>query len=390
MKWWRWPVLAFVLVLILGGIAGVVELVLQVQAARDVYREARRRPPHPFLQVLPGYAVSVNSSGFRGQPIAVQKPLGTFRIVALGGSTTLGVTNNYRESYPYYLEKLLRARYPGRLIEVENAGGAWYSTAHILVNYELRVRPYEPDLIVVFEAINDLYRSFSPPWFAVGPFRPDYSHYLGPYARFLGPEVDATSPSLGPVGSASLLWRTLQRTFGHDPSPFDYHPENVAKITATLREREVREFRSLPSFRMYYGRLVQNILADGHQVVVASQPFLYRQDLSAESRPLIRYPQLFCAENGTYPSLASMESGMRRFNEAARAIADAAHVPFLDFEAAVPKTGQYFSDDVHLKAEANRILAKIVFDWLVTAHLIDRERPSAAPRSVVASLPPND
>ena len=63
--------------------------------------------------------------------------------------------------------------------------------AHLLIDYQLRVRQFEPDLIVVFEAINDLYRSFSPPWWAVGEFRPDYSHYLGPYIRFPGPRRGA-------------------------------------------------------------------------------------------------------------------------------------------------------------------------------------------------------
>jgi lysophospholipase L1-like esterase len=382
----RWLILTLLLLLVLAGVAGVVELVLQVRAARDVDREVRRHPPHPFLQVLPGYAVAVNPSGFRGRPIQTQKPAGAFRIIALGGSTTLGVANREDETYPYYLGALLRARYPDSVIEVENAGGAWYSTAHILVNYELRVRPYEPDLVVVFEAINDLYRSFSPPWFAVGPFRPDYSHYIGPYSRFLGPEVDDVAPSLRPLGSDWLLWRTLARAFGGDPSPFDYHPTNVAKITATLREREVRDFKSLPSFHRYYERLVRNILADGHRVVIGSQPFLYRPDLPPEERALIRYPQIFCAENGTYPTLASMEAGMRRFNAEAHAVADAAHVPFLDFEAAVPKTDRYFSDDVHLTAAGNQILAKMVFDGIVAAHLIDGGRP--APRATAKATSP--
>ena len=47
-----------------------------------------------------------------------------------------------------------------------------------------------------------------------------------------------------------------------------------------------------------------------------------------------------------------MAAGLRRFNEAAREIASANGVPFLDFEAAVPKDGRHFSDDVHMTAAA--------------------------------------
>ena len=349
----------------------VVELILRDQFAQNLYSEARRRPPHPFLQVLGGYSVPVNASGFRGDPITEEKPAGAFRIIALGGSTTLGVANEYEETYPFYLQQMLRAQYPGVTIEVQNAGVAWYSTAHLLVNYELRVRPFKPDLVIVFEAINDLYRSFSPPWWATGPFKPDYSHFLGPYARLLGPDVDAVAAAPRPLGYEWLLWRNLKRRFGGEPTPYDNRAENVARVTARLQARPVQTFRALPVFRRNYERLVSNMLADGHAVVVASQPFLFRPDLSPADKSLIYYPQIFCAEDGFYPTLDSMAAGMRQFNAEARTVAEAAHVPFLDFESAVPKTGEYFSDDVHLRAPANRILAKTVFDWIVAQKLIN-------------------
>jgi lysophospholipase L1-like esterase len=289
------------------------------------------------------------------------------------------VANDYQETYPFYLQQMLRERYPSVTIEVQNAGVAWYSTAHLLVNYELRVRPFEPDLVVVFEAINDLYRSFSPPWWANGPFKPDYSHFLGPYTRLLGPDVDAVSAAPRPLGSEWLLWRNLKRRFGNEPTPYDNHAANVARMTARLQARPVQTFRALPIFRRNYQRLVRNILADGHTVVVASQPFLFAPDLSPADKALLYYPQIFCAEDGFYPTLDSMAAGMRQFNAEARAVADAAHVPFLDFESAVPKTGEYFSDDVHLRASANRILARIVFDWIVAEKLINPQLPGSKP-----------
>lgn len=371
-RWAAAAVLAVVLAVLVASALLVVELVLRDRFARNLYREARRRPPHPFLQVLAGYSVPVNANGFRGEPIGETKQGRTFRIFALGGSTTLGVANRYEETYPYYLQQMLRDQYPGVRIEVENAGGAWYSTAHMLVNYELRVRQYDPDLVVVFEAINDLYRSFSPPWWASGPFKSDYSHFLGPYARLLGPDVDAVSAAPQPLGSEWLLWKNLKRRFYGEPTPYDYHFDNVARVSARLHTRDVRTFRALPVFRRNYERLVGNILADGHAVVIGSQPFLYASDLAASDKALIYYPQIFCAEDGFYPTLESMIDGMRQFNAQARAVADAAHVPFLDFDSAVPKTGKYFSDDVHLRAPANQILARTVFEWIMAEKVIER------------------
>src|SRR5436309_7841910 len=98
---------------------------LEADFARSVSAEVRRRPPHPFLQVLPrGQVTPVNAAGFRGEEIELPKPAGTLRIVTLGGSTTLGVTNPYEESYPFLLQRRLRERFPGRRIEVQNAAAA--------------------------------------------------------------------------------------------------------------------------------------------------------------------------------------------------------------------------------------------------------------------------
>ena len=70
----------------------------------------------------------------------------------------------------------------------------------------------------------------------------------------------------------------------------------------------------------YLERLVRNVLADGHRVVVASQPFLYRPDLSPSDRALIYYPQIYCAEDSFYPTLESMAAGMRQSSGAAVAL----------------------------------------------------------------------
>ena len=95
---------------------------LELSAARRLYRQARDRF-HPFLQVVPPADLDgVNPDRFRGDAIAVAKPPRTLRIFALGGSTTLGVSNEFRDTYPRLLQQRLQARHSGIRIEVENAG----------------------------------------------------------------------------------------------------------------------------------------------------------------------------------------------------------------------------------------------------------------------------
>jgi len=359
---WRIRLLvALVLLLILGVGLAFTELYLQWSFAQSLYREARRRPPHPFLQVLPGGQVEhVNAQGFRGDAVELVKPANTFRIFTIGGSTTLGVSNPYQESYPYLLQTLLRERHPNVTIEVQNAGSAWYTSAHDLVAYELNVRRFAPDLVIYFEAINDLTRSFSPPWLARGAFKPDYSHYLGPYTRFTGPEVQF----LG-APSEWLTVNLVRRLIHGDPDPFQHRDaDNVAKMAARMTPNDNPAFKSLPSFRDYSDALVKAIQSDGHRVIVASQPFLLHAGMSDEERRMTYFAPLMCGDGQTYPSLDAMVRGMQTYNAALAEIATARSVPLADFEAAVPKTGEFFSDDVHMRKAGNERVAKAAADLI--------------------------
>ena len=228
----------------------VAEWKAEADYARTLYAGVRRHPPHPFLQVVPGAQVPhVNDQGFRGDALGQTRSPGTFLIFALGGSTMLGVSNTYEETYPFLLQQLLRERHPGHDIQVQNAAAAWYTTAHNVVSYDLRVRQFHPDVVLFFEAINDLMRSFSPPWFARGGFKPDYSHYLGPYARFVGPDVEFPTPPASWLDHW-LIWRNARRGFEREPSPFNQRDaDNVARLAASMKAVDDVQFRSLDSFR---------------------------------------------------------------------------------------------------------------------------------------------
>ena len=350
----------------------VAEWKAEADFARSIYAEVRRRPPHPFLQVLPaGQVGHVNEEGFRGDAITPAKPGRTFRIFTLGGSTTLGVNNAYEETYPFLVQQMLRARHPGRDIEVQNAAAAWYTTAHNVVAYDLRVRRFHPDVVIFFEAINDLTRSFSPSWFARGSFKHDYSHYLGPYARLSGPDVEFPSPPASWLDQW-LIWRLVKRRLAHEPSPFNQHdPDNVARLAASMTAVDDAEFRSVESFREFYDSLIRGVRSDGSTFIAASQPFLYSASLPEPERRSLYFAPIFCAENGRYPSMNAMIRGMTLFNETARSVADAEHVPFIDFAGTVPRTAQFFSDDVHLRPAGNRLVAERAVDLIEQMHLIN-------------------
>jgi hypothetical protein len=371
-------VLALFLVLMVMA-AGLLftELALRSSRSSSFYTEVRRHPPHPFLQAVPAMAAgNVNRYGFRGDDFQQAKPARTFRIFTLGGSTTLGVSNDYRDTYPFLLQTELRSRYPDVNIEVQNAGCAWYTSAHALVSYVTAVRQFDPDLVIFFEAINDIVRSFSPPWLASGPFKPDYSHYLGPYARMMGPQSEFFDPS-GPF----LTWSVVRAWARRDPNPFDIRShENVARALSRLTQVDRPAFRSLPSFRRYSEGIIHAVQADGHPIMIASQPSIYRPDLEDDNRSRLWFAPLLCAEAGTCPSLGAMTFAMDSYNAAAREVAAKSGATFIDFAEAVPKTAEYFTDDVHLTKRANAILAARAAEAIVSAGLVEAAMHAPTPK----------
>lgn len=354
--------------LVAGALAA--EAWLRTSWAAEVFRSAQEKPPHPFLQVTAAHEVDdVNEHGLRGGPIAGERASRSLRVITLGGSTTLGVDTDRVDTYPYRLEQILRERLPGVAVDVQNAGVAWHATPHLLVHYELKLRQLQPDVVVVFEAINDLYRSFSPLWWARGPYQPDYSHYLGPLIRFTGPASEATHER---ERNDWLLARSLQRWWSGAAVPYSSRPEDVARLRGRLQAIEVDHFRSLDSYRDYYGRLLTTLARDGVPVIVGSQAFLYREDLTELERARLHFAEIFCAEDGRYPSPGSMEAGMRAFNDAARALSAEAGALFVDLEATVPKTLTYFTDDVHLTRAGNERIAQAVADVLTEPEVVSR------------------
>jgi hypothetical protein len=101
------------------------------------------------------YEIRINSLGFRAREFSPRKLLGTFRVVCIGGSTTVqGRTND--ETYPALLEARLRQAHPGRSIEVLNLGISGTSSDYWLARLD-RLFGFEPDLVIEYDFVNDLF-----------------------------------------------------------------------------------------------------------------------------------------------------------------------------------------------------------------------------------------
>lgn len=306
--------------------------------ALKVYDATRVYPFHPFLQV-PGPLFSSIPKG---------KPAGTLRILALGGSTTRDWRLQEQDRYPAVLERVLQERYPKTHIEVLNGGMDWYSSEHALIFYESWARDWNPDVVMFFEAINDIYRSCTSPRFAVGEYKSDYSHYYGPAINaYHTPSFESWM-----IGWISPLWYP---DFHRQPEPTDVPLEF---------------FQSLASHERNTRTLIRLVRVDGRRIVVGTQASLFRSDLTPEEIKVLLFGKEFCQQDYKYPNPVSLMRAMQSANATTRLIAKEEDIPLADIDAAVPKTLEFFLDDVHSKPPAARIVAQTVAQTIIKAGYI--------------------
>jgi hypothetical protein len=106
---------------------------------------------------LMGVPVSINSDGLRDREFTREKPLGVYRIMMLGDSTTLGWGVREEDTAAKFLERKLNVDPPPgyNKVEVMNTGVGNYDTVQEVTYYETTGRTYHPDLVVLVYFIND-------------------------------------------------------------------------------------------------------------------------------------------------------------------------------------------------------------------------------------------
>lgn len=301
----RFALLAFAIALV--GVYG---------AATVSYRFQRKHDFDPFLQMPP--------TEWRQTP----RSAGGLRVLALGGSTTRGARLEIRDRYPRRLQEMLQLRFPDEVVEVHNAGMDWWTTRHSLSYYATEMAGVHFDVVVVMHGINDLVRSFSPPRFATGPYRDDWSHYYGPAINGARPK------SL----EGRLLEGPLRCWF--------------SSLRVTEVDLPVEAYRSRPSFVKYLEGLVRVARSRKAEVVLVGQPSLFRMDLPARERSSLWMARsLMEIRKGVlrreHPSAASLAEAMAAFSLSVQTTALANGAVWVDGAASLPKDRRYFIDGVH-------------------------------------------
>ncbi|MBN1895648.1 SGNH/GDSL hydrolase family protein [bacterium] len=302
---------------------------------RTFQNSRNNRLYHPYLQLAPP-----------GPPDWSGKT-GSLRIACLGGSTTEFKDDSGR-GWPERLEQILRERLGTDSVSVFNGGRQWYTTLHTLINYQSHIRPVKPDVIIIMHTINDLLHNADFCYFSRGPFRQDYGHFTGPVSRIIDRQ-----------GFAAFLWKTTAGLWHHKPR-------------AIISQKD---FPGLASFRRNLNAIIDWAERDGTAVFLLTQPNLYKPEMTQEEQKSLYMLNTEAVGPSFQWSAETVCLGFTLYRETLERIAEERSVPLIDVEKEIPKSLDYFTDDVHYTMEAFDRVAGCVASGLTESRVLESRRP---------------
>ena len=310
----------------------------------DIPADARKFKPHPYLN----HALNEryrsedglnrhNALGFRGAEFPREKLPGTYRIACLGGSSTYETKiADYRSAYPDQLQEVLRSAYGRTNVHVINAGVAGYTSWELLINLQLRVLDLSPDLIVIYEATNDVQARLVPPaqYLRDGtghrkPWEPSgygwWDHSL--VLRFAGLKLGFSAPS--------SLDSTINVEHGDPERPGDWLSRNPPVYLAdNLRD------------------MVAVTRAHGASIMFSSWTHRGRGAGKAPDPAYLR--------------------GLEENNETIRRVAEEEGVPFYDHASEMPQDDAYWADERHVNEKGALRKAELFAAFIEAKFLVAR------------------
>lgn len=290
-------------------IFGVIGFLFANHVYQKTYHRANKTDAyHPYLQLKPNNYFPENTAS-----------ADELRIFCLGGSTT-EFGDKQGRGWPDRVQSLMKEKYPDQNIKIFNQGRQWYTSLHSLINYSTNIRPYKPDIVIVMHAINDILHNADFSYFSHNDFRRDYGHFYGPVTRIMYRE-----------SLSGFLFRMTKGLWYHKPREIvDQHG-----------------FPGLNSFRNHLTALIDLAERDGTQVILMTQPSLYKENMDEQELAALYMLNNEAIGPTKKWNAKTALSAFQQYNAVIRELGDMQSVQIIDLDKSIPKTLEYFSDDVH-------------------------------------------
>lgn len=317
--------------------------------------------------------LTINAAGMRGD---LPDDSDTYRILAIGGSTTICVYLDDSKAWPFLTQEKTNQGLTDDRVWVGNVGRPGHRTVrHILQADKLLTQHPDIDMLVLLLGINDFLVDLS---INQGTLRlpPEDPRRELALAFSVFPGWDDASPwyERNFIGRIRKLraWRPLPEVGGL--RPMDAKGEFVAALRRDRRNagRILRDLPDLETRIAAYSARVNEIvdIALRHRVrvLLLTQPTLWSEALSPEERMLLWAggpPLNARSEGADFYSVEALAEGMAGYNGALLEVCRARGVECLDAAALMGHDIELFYDDTHFTERGSAMLADLVSDYLL-------------------------
>jgi len=297
----------------------------------------------------------------------LKKSAGEIRIATIGASTTANINLSYEENWPGRLGILLNEVYPHKKIKILNAGVPGFDTAQSIGNLALRVMPFDPDIVIIYHAYNDL-KAIR----ADRKFSPDYSHiHQKPYGYYQQPGI------LMRWLNHSMFYVRVRKEYRDYVSNRNKYNKMAGNKKSVKQEKAAGSKKqrlvhippdAVRIFEQHVRSLVAIAEAGGAKVVLSSfatlhDPYLDYSD-NERIKGLTKYQKTELGSLLYFTpglELPAIFKGINQFNNVLKIIAQEEKVGWVDNAASIPNDEKYFVDRVHFTKNGAKIMAENFF-----------------------------
>ncbi len=300
--------------------------------------------------------ISVNNYSFLSNTKSYNYPKAAneIRIAVIGASTTASLNLSYEENWPGHLGFLVQNALPGQKVTIINAGVPGFNTAQSIGNLALRVIPFNPNVVIIYHAYNDLKAIKKN-----SVFKPDYSHiHLKPYGQHKQP---------------NFFKRCLNHSMFYVRVKNSYRNLiNKKKLVKQVIDAKKGENRlsdippeAVRTFEQHLRALVAIAEVGGAKVILSSFATLHDPTLDYTDGEMIKkLSKLKKTELGSilhftpHLKLSTIFKGIRQYNDVLKTIGQQEKIGWVDNALLIPNDEKYFVDRVHFSKNGARLMAE--------------------------------
>jgi len=294
----------------------------------------------------------VNAVGFRGEEINFEKPRGIKRIACMGVSETFGLYESPQMEWPRQLEEVINSDGKYEIMNTAVVGLGLKQYVRYLEKYVLRL---EPDIVILY--VNP---------FGYGVGVEEFDRRQGSDRREAGKGGDGGGSEAllsSIVSNLRIIPKVKQSVKRILPRELlrKYRLVRMKKQIQNLESARLHGGNALDSvseesvclFREDLEEVVRFLLDRGVQVILSSYPVLISE------KNIEEYMEIFLDHRRFYIELSvlGLVDASRKFDQVVETVAAEVGAGFVDSSRMVPKSTEYFADNVHYTDEGARLVA---------------------------------